>query len=250
MLVDSTVGRKGTRPGKWCQAVFVSVCITFLELTLRAVDFCFGVMLSMLRRVIKFIYFFPNFFWMSFWKVCCFCFCCSRRKSKADERTCTKVCIIGASFGGIATLKGLARKKNVEITIIDSRDYFEYTPGILRAFVQPHYIKNLTAELKILEELGNNVTFLHAEATSINDGEVVVRRCQGDGDRDTCVSFDYLVVATGSRYPSCQVVKPSAHETTLDSRILSLQNMHCEIESAHSVLIIGAGPVGVSGCDV
>jgi len=140
-------------------------------------------------------------------------------------------------------LKGLASKKNIEITIIDSRDYFEYTPGILRTFVQPHYIKNLTAELKILEELGNNVTFLHAEATSINDGEVVVRRCQGD--RETCVSFDYLVVATGSRYPSCQVVKPSTHETTLDSRILSLQNMHCEIESAHSVLIIGAGPVGV-----
>ena len=142
-------------------------------------------------------------------------------------------------------MKGLASKPNVDITIIDSRDYFEYTPGILRAFVQPDHIHKLTADLKRLEELGHNVTFLHAEVKSIHDGELLVSSCKVKSDTETRVPFDYLVIATGSRYPSCEVVKPTTQEATLDSRIPGLQNVHRAIKAAHSILIIGGGPVGV-----
>ena len=161
-----------------CQAVFVCACIAFLNLALRAVDLYLGILLSVMTRVLNVIDFCFNSA-SFFWQLCC---CCSERKNEANKHAGSRVCIIGASFGGIATLKGLASKPNVDITIIDSRDYFEYTPGILRAFVQPDHIHKLTADLKRLEELGHNVTFLHAEVKSIHDGELLVRSCKVKSD--------------------------------------------------------------------
>jgi apoptosis-inducing factor 2 len=53
---------------------------------------------------------------------------------------------VGASFAGLACARSLRR--DFKVTLVDQRDYFEYTPGILRLFVKPGYLNELCASIK------------------------------------------------------------------------------------------------------
>ena len=44
-----------------------------------------------------------------------------------------RVLIIGGGFAGLQVVKDLAKK--CEVTVVDVRDFFEYTPGVLSALV-------------------------------------------------------------------------------------------------------------------
>ena len=43
------------------------------------------------------------------------------------------VVIVGASFGGLAAQRELAGRRDVKVTLIDFKSYFEYTPGVPRS---------------------------------------------------------------------------------------------------------------------
>ena len=83
------------------------------------------------------------------------------------------VVIVGASFGGLAAQRELSRRRDVKVTLIDFKSYFEYTPGgppmrsytrsyrllplsesqlclvaqALRCFVKPSFLNQLTCKL-------------------------------------------------------------------------------------------------------
>ena len=82
------------------------------------------------------------------------------------------VVIVGASFGGLAAQRELAGRRDVKVTLIDFKSYFEYTPGVppslrassrlflsplseastclaqaLRCFVKPSFLSELTCKL-------------------------------------------------------------------------------------------------------
>ena len=40
------------------------------------------------------------------------------------------VVIVGASFGGLAAQRQLSGRRDVKVTLIDFKSYFEYTPGV------------------------------------------------------------------------------------------------------------------------
>ena len=52
-----------------------------------------------------------------------------------------KLVIVGGGFAGALIAKKLETKFNV--ILIDTKDYFEFTPGILRTLVQPSHIKKI-----------------------------------------------------------------------------------------------------------
>jgi len=52
-----------------------------------------------------------------------------------------KVVVIGGGFAGNQIAKRLQNKFNV--LLIDTKDYFEYTPGILKLAVNPDYKSKL-----------------------------------------------------------------------------------------------------------
>ena len=64
------------------------------------------------------------------------------RKLEAKPR----VVIVGSSFAGLSCARSLRTDFNV--TLVDMRDYFEYSPGILRLFVNPEYLAQLCASTK------------------------------------------------------------------------------------------------------
>ena len=52
-----------------------------------------------------------------------------------------KVVVIGGGFAGAYIARHL--EKDFDVTLIDTKDYFEFTPGILRTIVFPKHMKRI-----------------------------------------------------------------------------------------------------------
>ena len=154
-----------------------------------------------------------------------------------------EVVIVGASFGGLACERHLSGRADINMTLVDLKDFFEYTPGILRCFVEPAYLSELTCSLACRPSARTSVVC--AELCSVADDHVVVRdNAIGDGPHATRkIPFDYLVLATGSTYAA--PVKPRAAEPTLVQRRETWEAAHHHLTVASTVIIVGAGAVGV-----
>jgi len=79
-----------------------------------------------------------------------------------------RVLIIGGQFTGGFTGRELKKKFNV--TIVDAKEYFEYTPGVLRAFVKPAHFDALSFTLQPVYERKMGVKFIWGEVLSL-DGQ-------------------------------------------------------------------------------
>jgi len=74
--------------------------------------------------------------------------------SSSVESPPASVIIVGASFAGLAAVRTLLHaphaknRRPLRVTLVEPRDYFEYTPGILRAFVAPEHAEGLCVPLE------------------------------------------------------------------------------------------------------
>jgi len=57
----------------------------------------------------------------------------------------SKVLIVGGQFSGLFCARDL--KKHFHVTIVDAKEFFEYTPGILRCYVKPSHFDSLSFTL-------------------------------------------------------------------------------------------------------
>ena len=75
--------------------------------------------------------------------------------------------IVGGGFAGFVVARHC--KKHFNVTLIDAKEYFEYTPGILRAYVKPEHLQELTFKYQpVFDSMG--VKFVWGEVKKI-DGE-------------------------------------------------------------------------------
>ena len=84
------------------------------------------------------------------------------------------VVIVGASFGGLAAQRELSGLPGLKVTLVDFKDYFEYTPGVLRCLVQPSWLKELTKPLP-----SSRNELLTAAMTGATGEAVVVKGSDG-----------------------------------------------------------------------
>ena len=157
--------------------------------------------------------------------------CFGRPRNKKEQH----VVIVGASFGGLTAQRELSGRRDVKVTLIDFKDYFEYTPGILRCFVQPSYLKELTCPLP-----ASRNKLLRGAVCAASEEAVTLRDVRGEEQK---VSFDYLVLAVGSTY--AEPIKPLESEPTLAERASAWDDAAAKLAGASTVIIVGAGPVGV-----
>jgi len=162
-----------------------------------------------------------------------------------------EVVIVGASFAGLACFRELSGRRDCKVTLVDFKEYFEYTPGILRCFCDAAYLPELTCKL---EATAPNARIVVAEMVGMSPTEVHLLHNPppsdgGAGERSPAkksplrLKFDYLVLATGSTYNA--PIKPLAAEPTLASRQGSWDRAAIDLKAARSVIIVGAGPVGL-----
>jgi NADH dehydrogenase FAD-containing subunit len=139
-----------------------------------------------------------------------------------------KVVVIGGGFAGTYVARHL--ENDFDVTLIDCKEYFEFTPSVLRTIVEPAHIKKIQA---LHSHYLHKTHIVRGHADDIINNAVVVGKKK--------YPFDYLVVSSGSRYNV-----PIKGDTVVQAtRAAELRNHAQKLKKTKKVLIIGGGIVGV-----
>ncbi|CAI5743020.1 unnamed protein product [Peronospora destructor] len=143
----------------------------------------------------------------------------------------TRIVIIGGGAAGINTLQALARhlkaSDNTEIVLLEKNSYFYHVAPPCKF---ARIIRGVATRISV----GPNEVSYHA--IDIDDKK------KGGLEQ---LSFDYLVLATGSIYSV--PIKPGTHDYTRLAMKTKLQEVRHHIEQAEKIVVIGGGAVG---CEV
>ena len=139
-----------------------------------------------------------------------------------------KIIILGGGFAGSFLAKKLENR--FQVTLIDTKDYFEFTPGILRTIVEPeHYSKVQIEHKKYLKK----TKLIRKKVSSISKDHLKIN--------NKIINFDYLIICSGSSYNN-----PIKDQTAImASRAEILRKYHNKLNSSKRVLVIGGGLAGV-----
>ena len=144
------------------------------------------------------------------------------------------VLIVGASFAGLYCQRALSDE--FDVTLVDRKDYYEYTPGVLRVLAHPRHLRNIVGPLPRTRN-----RFLHAEVLEAGPSHVRVRHATTGGEET--LGFDFLLLGCGSSYAA--PIKPAAADATLDARERTWDAAAAAAAAAQSAVVVGGGPVGV-----
>lgn len=139
-----------------------------------------------------------------------------------------KIIIMGGGFAGAYCARKL--EKDFEVTIIDSKDYFEFTPSVLRTIVEPDHINKI--QVRHSQYL-HQVKIINEEVKNISPTAVIIK--------SGFLTFDYLILCSGSTYHTPIKEK----NLVITSRAEELREYAEKLKEAQTVLIIGGGLVGV-----
>eukprot|EP00300_Choanocystis_sp_HF-7_P007635 c15415_g1_i1.p1 GENE.c15415_g1_i1~~c15415_g1_i1.p1 ORF type:complete len:423 (+),score=61.80 c15415_g1_i1:65-1333(+) len=153
--------------------------------------------------------------------------CCSRRASQSRSR----VVVVGGGFAGAYAARRL--EQYLAVTLIDDKDFWEYTPSVPRVLVEPEHADEIQIEHR--QYLGGGETRIcRCRVASLSEAAVTLE----NGEE---VGYDYLILATGSTYQL-----PFKEESVVSAtRGDALVEHAVRLRAAAEVLILGGGIVGV-----
>lgn len=176
-----------------------------------------------------------------------------------------RVLIIGGGFSGLLAARDLV--KHYHVTVVDAKEFFEYTPGILRAYVKPCHFDALSFHLNDVIEHKIGAKFIWGEVKSLNGNSLtatVQPMCVGPTEE---IGFDYCIVASGCNFNFLHKYGeslwfPTVHECGransqwghIDERYIEGRRRHILEEYAKikelnkkgaTILVCGAGFIGV-----
>jgi len=147
-----------------------------------------------------------------------------------------KVVVIGGGIAGISLIKEIEKSNNEEIDImlIEPKDYMEVPYGMLRALVDPNgygrKVRKRISEIIDSKHVQSKVVELKDNEVHLNTGEVV--------------EFDYAVIATGSSAKGFADLKVR-NQQNIETRTKQWEGYAHDLKKAKKVAIIGGGTVGV-----
>jgi NADH dehydrogenase len=170
------------------------------------------------------------------------------------------VVILGGGFGGLNAARALKRA-DVDVTLIDRTNHHVFQPLLYQVATAALAPSDIAAPIRWILRNQRNVTVLLGEATEINVHERVVYL---DEERRP-VSYDYLIVAIGSRqsyfrHPEWEAIAPGLK--TLEDAEHIRQRFLLAFEDAEesddpmvraelmTFVVVGGGPTGVELCGV
>ncbi|TMW57550.1 hypothetical protein Poli38472_003475 [Pythium oligandrum] len=164
-----------------------------------------------------------------------------------------RILIVGAGFGGLGVAKALAStlraSDETEVVLLEKSKYFYHAIGAPRGYVDAEYTNKLFIPYdKAIP--GTSVNWIRAVVTAIKaeTNEIEYQAINEDDQPATkteTLSFDYLVLATGSSYTV--PIKEDPHNFAPDFTKQQLTQVQKQITNAESILIVGGGGVG---CEV
>jgi NADH dehydrogenase FAD-containing subunit len=139
------------------------------------------------------------------------------------------VVVVGGGYGGYAVAKALDATSDV--VLVEPKDAFMHNIAALRALVDPSWLHRIFLPYGALLTHGRVV---RDRAVVVDPHRVVT----ASGEE---ISADYIVLATGSRYPF------PAKTDLVDTHHAQeqIRQAHRALTQADRVLLVGAGPVGI-----
>jgi len=146
------------------------------------------------------------------------------------------VVIIGGGFAGSEVAKSLERLMKVHL--IDTKEFFEFTPSVLRTIVHPEKVNSIQVFHK---EYLKHTTLHHGVVQSILPSENKVSFLNKETNEQTSLEYDYLVISSGTSYN-----RPFKNpNVVISTRGKDFVECSKRLHSAKSIAIIGGGYVGV-----
>ncbi|KYR02147.1 putative apoptosis inducing factor [Tieghemostelium lacteum] len=147
-------------------------------------------------------------------------------RTPVEERK--KVVIIGGGFSGSIIAQQL--ENDFQVTLVDTKDFFEFTPSILRTIVDPQHIRRIQV---LHSHYLKHTNVVQKEVTGVYPRDITTD--------DKTIPYDYLVINSGSSYNS-----PFKESSVVASaRANTLRENYYHIRKLKKILIIGGGIVGV-----
>ena len=170
----------------------------------------------------------------------------------------------------------LAKVPSAQVEIIDKRNYHEYTPGVLRALVDPDHLPLLHTDMHHViagpswaaqflawwptastsaawfgegaapAAAADNITFTWADVTRVDfESRQVHATRRRAGGAQLSRTYDFLVLATGSDYAA--PMKPTHAEGDLAVRQACIRAVAKRVScpSVQRAVVVGGGAVGV-----
>jgi len=176
-----------------------------------------------------------------------------------------RVLVVGGGFAGLAVGRDLAT--HFLVTIVDCKEFFEYTPGILRCYVKPKHFDALSFNLQPVIEERMGCKFIWGEVKSLNANRTAVIKPMFSPTEEL-IDFDYCVICGGCNFGPNEATKgeslwfPTVHEIgrsvsewkQFDERFIEGRRRHIFDEwdtlkrlqkEKESIMITGAGFIGV-----
>ncbi|KAI8644128.1 hypothetical protein BD408DRAFT_384302 [Parasitella parasitica] len=153
------------------------------------------------------------------------------------------IVIIGGGFAGItvagALEKALAKSNDQEhrIILVEKKSHFYHAIAGLRSAVLDWDSRILIPYTDLFQNKSNKV--VQASAVMLEKGEIVLD--QSIEEHGSRIAYDYLVIATGTHYPS----PAKASALTYEAAHANLESLRASVKSANSIVIVGGGPVGI-----
>jgi len=150
-----------------------------------------------------------------------------------------RVVIVGGGYAGLFAAMQLERL--FDVTLIDLKEYFEFTPSRLRVLVEPTHAPRV--------QLPHRAILKHTKVITqpvhyVTEGGV-------ETDRQW-VPYDYLLITTGSRHHETSfppitnaTVDSDCNAHILSARVENIEKYNSVLRKSHKILVIGGGTVGV-----
>ncbi|KAG2193861.1 hypothetical protein INT47_010006 [Mucor saturninus] len=153
------------------------------------------------------------------------------------------IVIVGGGFAGTQLATALEKiltkvnDKEFRIILVEKKTHFYHAIGGLRSAVTDWDNKIMIPYTNLFNNESNLV--IQASAIELNKKSITLDR--NVPDFGTTLQFDYLILATGTRYPA----PAKATALDYDATVEHLVTLRAEIKAAKSIVIVGGGPVGI-----
>lgn len=168
------------------------------------------------------------------------------------------IVILGGSYSGLGIAHGLLKAlpglktqtgKSYKVTMISNSTHFWFSVGAPRAMFIP-FPKDIMDSFIPIEKgfkqyPSGLFEFVHAEITGVEtEKKTVLYNLKNEKDETApnteTISYDSLVIATGSKGPSPLYSYHGSHVPTLDA----YKDIQARLPSAQSIMIVGGGTAG------
>jgi NADH dehydrogenase len=164
-----------------------------------------------------------------------------------------RVVIVGGGFGGLSAAKAL-KGAPVDVLLLDRRNHHVFQPLLYQVATAALSPGDIASPIRWILRHQDNVQVWLAEATAVDPDRKVVKLTDGE------VSYDYLIIATGSTHAYFGHDEWQHHapglktlEDALDMRrrvLVAFEHAERESDKAKqrrllTFVVIGGGPTGV-----